>query len=85
MSMAMKKSPSRFLAASSAGRLVIRRNSRTGKFVAGNIISSSGAVIVKGGPISGRGTHQVLMPLGRTKFLRKELDKLVGLMSLELS
>lgn len=84
MRMAMKKLPRRFSAESSAEQLVIRRDSRTGKIVVGNIVSPSGGVVVKGGPITGGSTHQVLMPLGRTKLLRKKLDGLVGLMRLEI-
>ena len=85
MRMAMKKLPRRFLAESSAEQLVIRRDSRTGKIVVDNIVSPSGSVVVKGGPITGGITHQVLMPPGRTKLLRKKLDGLVGLMKLEPS
>lgn len=83
MRMTMKKLPRRFLAESSAERLVIRRDSRTGKIVVDNIVSPSGDLVVKGGPITGGRTHQVLMPLGRTKLLRKKLDGLVELMRLE--
>lgn len=84
MSMTRKKPSHRLLAGSSVGRLNIRRDPATGKLVMDDIVAPNGNLVVKGGPITGGKAHRVLIPRGRTKMPRKQLDEFVGLMMLKL-
>ncbi len=83
MNMATKKF-SRPMFVGPAGKLIIHRDVRTGQVVVNEIISPTGNVVVKGGPITGGTTHPVLMPQGRTKLQSKQLHELIDLMSLKL-
>lgn len=82
MSMTTKKVSLRFVVGPSAGRLSSYRDARTGQVVVDEIVSETGKVVVKGGPITGGKNRQVLKPPGRTKLQTKQLDKLIALMKL---
>ena len=62
MSTSAKKVSRHFAVGSSAGRVFFHRDARTGRIVVDEIVSKTGEVVVKGGPITGGKKHGVLNP-----------------------